>query len=512
MSGQVASTEQGKVEGISKLGCLQFRGIPFAAPPVGDLRWQLPQPHPSWDGVRDASEYGPICPQISGTMEQLGGGRQVDPDPQSEDCLTLNVFTPGLDGTLPVMVWIHGGAFSTGSGRVPWYSAHNFARDGVVAVTINYRINAFGFLHLEELFGSDFRYSGICGIADQVAALEWVKANISNFGGDPSNVTIFGESAGGMSVGTLLATPSAKGLFTKAIPQSGAAHATNSQEIGTRIARKFCSYVGVEPGDATALRALTTDQLLDGVTKLGAGLVTDNTEVFGADFSGFAMAHQPVWGSDLLPKPPIEAVREGAASDISTLIGTTLEEWKLFTVMLPEDALRTRAVRPLRNLCEQAGRSADEVVAAYEAAGVSDELDLRNALETDRNFRIPAIRMAEAQVAHGAPTWMYRFDWKTQAFGGRLGACHALEIPFAFDNLDAPGVDIFTGGAAPQTLATKMHSAWVSFAKTGDPNNSELSDWPAYDVSRRATMLLNENCTVEDDPDAKLRAVWNGLH
>ncbi len=512
MSGQIASTEQGKVEGIEKLGCLQFRGIPFAAPPVGDLRWMLPQPHPSWDGVRDASEYGPMSPQMSGTMEQLGGDRQVDPDPQSEDCLTLNVFTPGIDGSLPVMVWIHGGAFSTGSGRVPWYSAHNFARDGIVTVTINYRLNAFGSLYLEELFGSEFRHSGICGIADQVAALQWVQANIANFGGDPQNVTIFGESAGGMSVGTLMATPSAKGLFSKAIPQSGAAHATNSQEIGTRIARKFCEHVGVEPGDVAALRALTSEQLMDGVTKLGAGLVTDNAEVFGADFSGFAMPHQPIWGSDVLPKPPIDALQDGAASDITTLVGTTLEEWKLFSIMLPKEALRTRAVRPLRNLSEKAGRSADEVVAAYEAAGISDELDLRNALETDRNFRIPAIRLAEAQVGSGAPTWMYRFDWKTPAFGGRMGACHALEIPFVFDNLDAPGVEIFTGGEAPQQLATTMHAAWVSFAKSGNPGIAALPDWPQYDQSRRPTMLLNEECRVEDDPDGKLRSVWDGLH
>ncbi len=511
MGGPIASTEQGKVEGIEKLGCLQFRGIPFAEPPVGDLRWQLPRPHSSWNGIRDAAEFGPVCPQISGTMEQLGGGRRVEPDPESEDCLTLNVFTPGIDGARPVMVWIHGGAFSTGSGRVPWYSAHNFARDDVVAVTINYRLNAFGFLHLEELFGADFRHSGICGIADQVAALQWVKANIANFGGDPDNVTIFGESAGGMSVGTLLATPSAKGLFGKAIPQSGAAHASLDQEVGTRIARKFCEHVGVEAGDVAALRALTPEQLKEGVTKLGAGLATDNADVFGADFSGFAMPYQPVWGSDVLPKAPVEALREGASSEVSTLVGTTLEEWKLFTIMLPEESLRTRVVRPLRNLCEKAGRSVDEVIAAYEASGASSELDLRNALETDRNFRIPAIRLAEAQVANGAPTWMYRFDWKTPAFGGRMGACHALEIPFVFDNLDAPGVDVFTGGAAPQPLASKMHAAWVAFAKSGDPNSADLPEWPGYEPDRRATMLFDDECVVSDDPDGKLREVWDGL-
>ncbi|MEX0874508.1 MAG: carboxylesterase/lipase family protein [Actinomycetota bacterium] len=513
MSAPIASTTQGKVEGIEKLDCLQFRGIPFAAPPVGDLRWKLPKPHPSWDGVRDATEFGPICHQVAGTMEQLGGDRQAEPDPQSEDCLTLNVFTPGVDDSKrPVMVWIHGGGFSTGSGRVPWYSAHNFARDGVVAVTINYRINAFGFLHLEELFGPEFAHSGVCGIADQVAALQWVADNIANFGGDPGNVTIFGESAGGMSVGTLLATPGAKGLFSKAIPQSGAAHATNSQEIATRIAKKFCTYVAVSPGDADSLSALTADQLLDAVNRFGAGLATDNAEIFGGDFAGFAMPFQPVWGSDVLPTAPIEALQQGAGTGVATLVGTTLEEWKLFTLMLGEDSLRTRAVRPLRNLCARAGRSVDDVIATYEEKiGGSSELDLRNALETDRNFRIPAIRLAEAQVSNATPTWMYRFDWKTPAFGGRMGACHALEIPFVFDNLDAPGVDIFTGGAAPQSLATNMHAAWVAFARTGDPNTSELPDWPGYDIDRRATMLLDSEPAVADDPDGKLRALWDGL-
>jgi para-nitrobenzyl esterase len=505
MAEPIASTKQGKVKGIEKLGCLQFRGIPFAAPPVGELRWKAPQSPASWDGVRDASEFGPICPQLAGTMEGLTGGQAAAPDPMSEDCLTLNVFTPGVDGEQrPVMVWIHGGAFATGSGRIPWYSGHNFARDGVVLVTINYRLNAFGFLEFGQLFPG-LQGSGSAGIADQVAALEWVRDNIAEFGGDPSNVTIFGESAGGMSVGTLLATPSAKGLFAKAIPQSGAAHATLTVDIATRIAQKFCEVAGVEPGDTDALYSLSTDDITDTVTKLGAAAATDNDEIFGRDYTGMAMASQPVVGTDLIPRSPIDAIRDGSAKDVPVLIGTTLEEWKLFTLMTPPEALRQRAIRPLRNLCDQGGKPVDELVGAYEKKVGDNELELRVALETDRVFRIPAIRLAEAQVAQGSPVWMYRFDWKTPAFGGAMGACHALEIPFVFDNLDAPGVDVFTGGAAPQTLATTAHDAWVSFAKTGSPG------WDAYDTSRRATMLLDAESRVEDDPDGDLREVWDGL-
>ena len=504
MSEPITTTTHGKVQGIEKLGCLQFRGIPFAAPPVGELRWKAPQPAHAWDGVRDATEFGPMCPQVAGTMEALAGGAHPQPDPMSEDCLTLNVWTPAIDDAKrPVMVWIHGGAFATGSGRIPWYSGHNFARDGVVLVTINYRLNAFGFLELGELFGDELRGSGSVGIADQVAALRWVRDNIASFGGDPSNVTIFGESAGGMSVGTLLATPSAKGLFSKAIPQSGAAHATLTVDVATRIAKRFIEVAGVEPGDVDALYALSTDDIIETVTKLGAETAGD--EIFGRDYAGMTMASQPVIGTELIPRSPIDAIRDGAAKDVAVLVGTTLEEWKLFTLMAPPESLRQRAIRPLRNLCEQGGKPVDELVGAYEAKVGDSELDLRNALETDRIFRIPAIRLAEAQVAHGAPVWMYRFDWKTPAFDGKMGACHALEIPFVFDNLDAPGVGDFTGGAAPQTLATTAHDAWVSFAKTGEPG------WAPYDVERRATMLLDTESRVVDDPDADLREVWDGL-
>jgi para-nitrobenzyl esterase len=409
------------------------------------------------------------------------------------------------------MFWIHGGAFSTGSGRLPWYYGHNFARDGVVLVTTNYRVSAFGFLHLEDLFGEEFHESGTVGTQDQVAGLQWVRDNIASFGGDPDNVTIFGESAGGMSVGTLLAAPSAKDLFHKAIPQSGASHSSHSPGVARRVAERFCAEVGVAPGDVETLRALTVDRILEGVTRLGQIIATDNADLFGEDHAGFAMPFQPALGGDVLPSYPIDAVRGGSGAGVPTLVGTTREEWKLFTLM-GDEGLRVRAPRPLRNLCAQAGRSVDELVGAYETRlGSPSEVELRNEIETDRIFRIPAVRLAEAQVANDTPAWMYRFDWPSPAFGGRMGACHALEIPFVFDNLAAPGVDIFTGGAAPQSIATGMHAAWVAFAKTGDPNNTELSEWPAYDTDRRATMLFDTECAVADDPDGAGRRLWDGL-
>ena len=500
------ATTSGKIGGIEKMDCLQFRGVPFAEPPVGPLRWKAPRPHPGWDGTRDCSEFGPICPQVAGTLERLGG-RQRQTNPMDEDCLTLNIFTPAADdGKRPVMLWIHGGAFSTGSGRLPWYYGHNFARDGIVVVTTNYRVSAFGFLYLEEHFGEEFRDSGTVGTQDQIAALEWVRDNISAFGGDPGNVTIFGESAGGMSVGTLLAAPGAKGLFHKAIPQSGASHSSHKPETARRVTERFCAEVGVRLGDIDALRSLPVDRILEGVTQLGQIIASDNAELFGEDHAGSAMPFQPVFGGEVLPRYPIDAVRDGSGAGVPTLVGTTLEEWKLFTLMSGPDAIRVRAPRPLRNLCLQAGKSVDELVAAYEARLESpSEVELRNAIETDRIFRIPAIRLAEAQVANDTPTWMYRFDWKTPAFGGRMGACHALEIPFVFDNLSAPGADAFTGNVAPQELATNMHNAWVAFAKNGDPG------WTPYDTERRATMLFDTKSEVADDPDADTRQLWDGL-
>ncbi len=477
MANQMTTTKttHGDVKGVEKLGCLQFRGIPFAAPPVGKLRWQPPQPADKWDGVRDATDYGAICPQNVGTMEAMGGVGRAAMPPMSEDCLTLNVWTPAADDALrPVMVWIHGGAFSTGSGRTPWYSGHNFARDGIVCVTVNYRLNAFGFLRFDDLF-DELNGTGTLGIRDQIAALEWVRDNIANFGGDPSNVTIFGESAGGMSVGTLLASPSARGLFSKAIPQSGAAHNASDPKSATEIAEKFLDVVGVAKGDTEAMLALTAEQILEGA----AGL---------AMIEGARMPFQPVVGDDVVPVAPIEALRKGVSSDIATLVGTCREEWKLFSLGMREG--------------QRIPRTDPKLQAAYTE---SSELDLFNAVQTDRIFRIPAIRLAEAQVANGGPTWMYRFDWASPAMDGKLGACHALEIPFVFDNIEAPGVGVFTGGAAPQSIATEMHDAWVSFARDGDPG------WAPYDTGKRTTKIFDVPTSVADDPDAETRVVWDGV-
>src|SRR5881227_538669 len=252
----IVETTSGTVRGREKNGIQDFRGIPYAAPPVGELRFRPPQPVEPWNGVRDATAFGPMAMQTQGAMETMFG---APPRPMSEDCLTLNVWTPGLDDARrPVMVWIHGGGFLFGTGATPWYDGRSFARDDIVLVTINYRLGAFGFLHIDG--------QGNNGILDQVAALEWVRDNIAAFGGDPGNVTAFGESAGAMSVGTLLGLPAAKGLFVKAIPESGAGHSAKTEAEAGAIAGEFLAEIGVDPGPGVIdrLRAVPADKLLEG--------------------------------------------------------------------------------------------------------------------------------------------------------------------------------------------------------------------------------------------------------
>jgi para-nitrobenzyl esterase len=490
-------TTTGAVQGRVKDGIVDFRGIPYAAPPVGDLRFRPPQPAQPWSGVLDATRFGPMAPQNQGAMEAMFG---APPQAMDEDCLTLNIWTPACDDAKrPVMVWIHGGAFLFGTGATPWYDGRAFARDDVVLVTINYRLGALGFMHVDG--------QGNNGILDQVAALEWVRDNIAAFGGDPGNVTAFGESAGAMSVGTLMGLPAAKGLFVKAIPESGAAHAARTAEDAEKLADEMLVELGIDRGPQAVerLRDLPVDTLLQAQAKVVE-------TAMGAGGRGIPFA--PVVDGVVLPEPPIDAIGKGQAAGVQVLIGTTREEWKLFTMMDPgiaklDDA---GAARRLTGLIRDAS-PAPEVIAHYRTtrpdASVSD---LWSAVGTDAIFRIPAVRLAEHQSAGGNDVFMYRFDYATPVFGGVLGACHALEIPFVFESLDA-GAEMFVGPLNDdlRTLARRMHAAWVAFARTGQPAADNLPEWPKYTADRRATMLFDFQPTVVDDPDGADREVWAGL-
>ena len=483
----VVTTNGGVIGAHDASGILFFKGIPFAAPPVGEHRFQPPQPHEAWIAPREATEYGPTAPQLN------GDGPLADMLPnviiRGDDYLNLNVWTPSTDGALPVMVFLHGGAFVTGSGAVPAYDGSAFARDGVVLVTINYRLGADGFLW----FGDGIPN---LGMLDQVAALEWVRDNIAAFGGNPGDVTIFGESAGAMSVCTLVAMPRAKGLFRRAIAESGAGNSVISAETAKIIARRIAAVLGVEP-TREAVAAVPVEDLLAAGAKVAGEIGFRASPRKWGDVARNLMPYEPVVDGDILPAVPLEAMRDGAASGVQILIGTNVEEARLFIVpsgvhesapgITPYliahgyQANPFRAARTYRR--NRPGASAGDVAAA---------------IMTDWYYRIPAIRVAEAVPG----THVYDFAWRSSAFDGALGAAHALEIPFVFDGIEHEDFKALLGHPAPDSLASAMHRAWVDFAKTGDPG------WPAYTAESRVSMRFDETSRVTTDDRADERLLW----
>ena len=491
MSTTIVETQYGKVQGTTSGPVFVWKGIPYAKPPLENLRFRAPQAPNSWTGVRDATAFGLTSVQSARMMQRVFAS---NPEPSGEDCLFLNIWSPGADDKRrPVLFWIHGGGFTMGSGSTPWYDGTAFATNGdVVVVTINYRLGALGFLHLADLGGKEKDLSSNCGLLDQIAALEWVRANIAAFGGNPNNITVFGESAGAMSIGTLLAVPAAKGLFQKAILQSGASHTILDSARASRIATKLMDSLDIH--NVTDPLDVSSEQLLAAQDK-----------VSGADGR---LAFQPVVDGVSIPQQPIKAITNGSANGVSLLVGTNRDEMRLFTMLDP-----TQATPDMSILERLFGTKAKDVAATYEADQPEhSSSDAWIDFLTDRTFRIPAIRLAERQLVHGANVWMYRFDWPTPVFGGRMKACHGLEIPFVWNNLDKYGVNLLTGDdPTRQKVADAMHQSWIMFARSGNPNASGLPQWPAYDATRRATMLFNEECQVVNDPQATERQVWQGV-
>jgi para-nitrobenzyl esterase len=504
----IVETRGGRLAGCVEDGIHVLPGNPYARPPVGSLRFRAPEPAPPWKGVRDAIAFGPSAPQRP-MMLPLPG---MDVGALDEDCLYLNVWTPAPDGAhRPVLVWIHGGGFVIGSGSQSIYDGSRLARRGdVVVVTINYRLGPLGFLHLADLCPGLEDAVGNCGIRDQVLALQWVRDNIAAFGGDPEEVTIFGESAGGMSVGTLLGTPAARGLFRRAIAQSGACHNVHTRETATRVAEHYLEQLGVRAAEAArALREVPPDKLLDTGQQ---SMLTLGTSL------GLLLPFQPLTDGDLLPEPPLEAIRAGSARGVSLLAGTTREEWKLFSLIDPSLRELDRASLVARVGKQIGGDAAERLVATYEEVlaerGRARAGDVFVAIETDRVFRIPALRLVEAQLDHADDVFAYRYDWESPALGGALGACHGVEIAFVFGVLDKPGVDFLSGkGPEADRLSELSMDAWLAFARRGDPSVAALPGgrWPRYDVEHRATLVFDRACAVQYDPGERERRAWQGL-
>jgi para-nitrobenzyl esterase len=493
----IVETTNGKIRGYSRRGVIKFKGIPYAAPPIGELRFKAPAPVEPWDGVLDATKYSPVSIQPPSALEEMF----AEPLPQSEsECLTLNIWTQNMkDEKRPVMFWIHGGGFVTGNGA-SLDGARLVLRGNVVMVSINYRLGYLGFIYMPDMPGT----TANAGLLDMVAALEWVKENISNFGGDPNNVTIFGESASGMAVSSLLATPSARGLFHRAIPHSGAANKFSySPASGIKVYKELIQKLGVEKGDIEALRKCPAEDFI--VPQM-------NT----AESRPGGLRVGPVVDKNTLPDHPLEAISKGFAKDIDVFIGSNLDENKLFIMWTPKAFELTeerlyKTVNTFMRFTKQKESKSKEIIDSYRELRKTPR-DIADAILTDYMFRIPSVRLAEEQSKHQKNIYMYLFTWKSPMQGGKYGAMHALELPFVFGLLGDRDIGIFPGrNAETQKLSEQMMDAWIAFARTGNPNHGNIPELLPYDKEKRSTILFDKEVTVAEDPYGNERKAWDGI-
>lgn len=499
----IVNTPFGQLRGSADEGVHCFLGIPYGAPTSGANRLRPPQPVQPWTGVRDATQYGSAPFQLA---PPESAGTEWDTTLAGDDCLNLNVWTPDpLSAVLPVMVWIQGGAFEFGSTAA--YNGRNFARDGIVCVVINWRVGADGFLDLGDGQAN-------VGLLDQIAALEWVRGNIAAFGGDPGNVTVFGESSGAMSIGVLLSMPRAEGLFRRAVLQSGAAHHVLSSESAQRIGGLLAEKLGVPP-TREAMAAVPAQLFLAAQAELKAELFArPDPEHWGHEVLASTMLWQPTIDGVSVPMRPIEGIAAGAGSMVDIMVGTNTEDWRLFLAITgvidkvtEQDLAESRSVDGFPPLAVY-GLPPEVALREYRSHYPDSSAgDVLASVETDWWVRIPAIRLADAHAtvapATSARTYMYEFAWPAPG----LGAVHGIEIPFVFDTLDRNSrlFGPLLGTDPPQELADTVHAAWVSFAATGDPG------WPGYDPERRTTVVFNTETRLVNDPRAWERELWKGV-
>jgi para-nitrobenzyl esterase len=504
----VVETSSGRVAGVTSGGIHVFKGIPYGASTAGSNRFMPPRKPAPWAGVREATAYAGRSPQAAPATQRpelatVWG--PVDTLPVGEDCLTLHVWTPGLDNSKrPVMVWLHGGAFSYGSANSPRYDSTNLARrNDVVVVAVNHRLNIFGHLDLSGLGDDRFAQSGNAGILDLVAALEWVREHAQRFGGDPGNVTIFGQSGGGGKVCALLATPSAKGLFHKAIVQSGASVRFAERERTTRLADAVLKNLGLGRGDLTALQALPLAQLQQAIEPAQKTLPRPALPLL--DRYNFG----PVIDGQVLPAHPFDPAAPALSDDVPIMVGGTKDESAIF--LAPDEAVWTRSVTEddlRKRVAAVAGDATDELLAYYKRRDpTARPTDRLITALTASNFGVRSVWLAERKAARAkAPVWMYSFDWESPAFGGRLKSSHSVEVPFVFDTLQVIGEAHHKPRA--QALANRVSKTWATFARNGTPESEAIPTWPAYADGRRATILFDDECRIVNDPDGEVRPLW----
>lgn len=502
-AGAVVETTAGKLRGTMHQGVHAFKGVRYGAPTGGAARFLPPRKPVPWSGVRDALEYGPRAPQLDSQFRGVVPPEVevMDPGgPMSEDCLCLNIWTAGLGAgqKKPVMVWLHGGGYTTGSGAFIIYDGTELARKhDVVAISLNHRLGVFGFTYLPELGGEQFAQASNAGMLDIVAALEWVRDNIAAFGGDPGNVTIFGQSGGGGKVSTLMAMPPAHGLFHRAIVESGAAVTGVPRERATKSAAGYMEKLGLQTNQVAKLQQLPMEQLLKVMGEMSGN---------GMPGSG-SLVMAPVVDGRSLPSDPFNPTAPALSKDIPLLIGTVETEVTFFPhqILDPIDdaSLHAHVKQILRGADDG---KVDELIAVYRKGRPrASNTDLYLIIASDATFRQGVLIEADRKAAqHGAPVYQYYFTWRSPVRDGKLRTFHTLEIPFVFDNVDA--AKSMTGsGKDRYALAAQVSGAWTAFARTGNPNHAGLPHWPPFDETKRAVMILNDRCEAVDDPYGEAR-------
>jgi para-nitrobenzyl esterase len=498
----VVPTEQGKVRGYIHNGTYIYKGIPYAQA----KRFQLPTKPAAWEGVRSSLTYGPVCPLVT-PVTQVNDESEFpfhhDWGYPNEDCLRLNIWTQGVnDGKKrPVMFWIHGGGYTAGSSQeLPSYDGENISKKGdVVLVSVNHRLNILGFLDLSE-FGDKYKASANVGMIDLVAALEWVKANISNFGGDPNNVTIFGQSGGGGKVTTLMNAPSAKGLFHKAIVQSGVWSDFQDPAITKRIGAALLTELGLIPSKVDSIQKIPYDKLAAAGTR-ALQKVREQLAAEGKPVTGFRFGWSPVLDGNFLPFQPTEAKALALSDNVPLLIGSTKNE---FMASLRNPALRKGTAEEVRAHLEKIyGDKTDAYIAAVKTAYPGDTRP-NDLADIDGMFRPGMVTQANIKSATAsAPVYMYLFTWQSPIFDGVFKAVHCMEIPFVFNNI-ARCEEMTGGGKDAHALANKMSQSWINFARTGNPVHKGLPAWPNYTAASGATMFFDLQCVVKNHHDREV--------
>jgi para-nitrobenzyl esterase len=494
----VVETAAGKVRGVIQAGTHTFRGIPYGASTAGSNRFMPPRKPEPWTGVRDAFQNGPTAPQILAAPNALILNHK-DPALQGEDCLVINVFTPGVNDSRkrPVMVWLHGGGFATGAGSAHSFDGTYLAHSGdVVVVSVNHRLNIFGYLYLAEAGGDKFADSGNVGLLDVIAVLQWVRENISQFGGNPANVTLFGQSGGGLKISNLLAMPPAKGLYHKAIIESGSALKAIHREDAAKTTERILAKLGLQPNQVDELQKLPVDRLLSAIDTRGSA---PGTQPFNLG---------PVVDGRALPTDPFDPAAPEISADIPLIVGTVNTEGTFFTP--PDSPLYSLDEAGLRaRLTPRFGDSTDKLIDLYRK-------DTPNASPSQIYFMTTAfpsvaITLAERKVAQGkAPVFMYLFTWETPVEGGKRHSPHTVELPFVFNNpLEQP--EEVGNGPVLQPLAEKMSGAWAAFAHSGNPNTPAVPKWLPYSVADRPTMIINNEWKLVNDPRREVRLIMNSL-